>query len=298
MDWYNGYTSKQRNAIFGEIKRRRRSGNPESLAYWDSKGPCEVCGDKYCGDPGVPKKPRPQWHSEDYSPPYRLSPPATFIICSKCHSRLHKRFPDKSGTPSDWPVFLAHLRSGGYGWEFTKLYSLKKRRALQVQIEAGDSVAFPIQRQRRLTGQEWWQTLTLDPESKVAAWARPRPWFPRPRTDEYQAALDQIRPTKDELALLTFHARFLRRCATMRQLADGALSSTSPSQANLMYGKLGHRLAEAMKWEPEHREDGSPIWMTSIADGWQPADREFEWVMVPTLAPLFLSVAARRLPRR
>lgn len=59
-----------------------------------------------------------------------------------------------------------------------------------------------------------------------------------------------------------------------------------------MYGKLAHRLAEALaeivKWEPEHRGDGSPIWMTSIAEGWQPIAREFEWVMVPTITRLFL----------
>ena len=131
--WYNGYTWKQREAIFGELKRLRKKGDLELLAYFDSKGPCEVCGDPVPGDPPKPR-PRPQWHSEDYSSPYRLSPPATFIICATCHSRLHKRFPDSSGKPSDWKLFLAHLRSGGYGWEFTKLYPLKRRRAWQIQI--------------------------------------------------------------------------------------------------------------------------------------------------------------------
>jgi len=279
---YNGYTWKQREAILHEEKRLRQKENLEPLAYLLSKGNCEVCG-----DPGDPKEPHTQWHSEDYSPPYLFCPPASFIVCATCHSRLHKRFPDTSGKPSDWLLFLAHLRSGGFGREFTSLYPLEKRRAWQTQIEAGDSVTLPSQRQRQLTGEEWWQTLTLDPESLIAVWARPRPWHPHPEMHIYQAALDQIHPTTDELALLKFHTRCPRRSATMRQLAEWALSSKSPSQANLIYGKLAHRLAEAMKWEPEHREDGSPIWMSSIAEGWQPVDREFEWAMVPTLAPLF-----------
>lgn len=282
---YNGYTWKQREAILHEEKRLRQKGNLGPLAYLRSMGPCEVCG-----DPGDPKPPT-QSHSEDYSPPYRFSPPASFIVCATCHSRLHKRFPDSTGKPSDWLLFLAHLRSGGYGREFTKLYSLKKRRELQPKIEAGISVTLTSSHPRQLTGEEWWQTLTLDPESLIAAWARPSPWYPHPEMDIYQAALDQIHPTNDELALLEFHARCPRRSATMRQLAECALSSKSPSQANLIYGKLAHRLAEAMNWKPEHREDGSPIWMSSIAEGWQPVDREFEWVMVPTLAPLFLDAA-------
>jgi hypothetical protein len=282
-DTYNGYTWKQREAILHEEKRLKRIGDLKPLAYLRSKGPCEVCG-----DPGH-LQPHTQWHSEDYSPPFCFRPPATFIVCATCHLRLHKRFPDPYGKSSDWLLYLAHLRSGGFGREFTSSYPLKRRKAWQIQIEAGASVALTNPRQRQLTGEEWWQTLTLDPESLIAAWARPRPLYPRPPTHAYQAALDQIQPTQDELRLLKIHARFPRRCATMRQLADCALSSKSPSQANLMYGKLAHRLAEAMKlfWEPEHRVDGSPIWMTSIAEGWHPVDREFEWVMVPTLAPLF-----------
>lgn len=275
MDWYNGYSDKQRNAIFKGLKRRR-DNDPESLAYFYGKGPCEICG-----DPVTP--PRPQWHSEDYSPPYLLAPPATFIICPTCHSRLHKRFADKNG----WKVYLEHIRGGGYGREFTKLYSKRQRDLWKAQMEAKEPIVLPVIRPRKLTDLEWWQSLTLDPESKVAAWARPRPWYPHPTTEEYQAAMKRVQPTKDELALLRFHARLPKRSATMRQLAKGALASNAPSQANLMYGKLGHRLAESMNWKPENREDGTPSWMTTIAEGWQPVGREFEWVMVPTLAVLY-----------
>lgn len=280
---YNGYTWKQRE----EILRAHRTLTPHDpkLAYLKSKGPCEVCG-----DPGDPDHPFTQWHSEDYSRPFLFSPPATFILCNACHSRIHKRFPNEiGGKPSDWKVFLAHLRSGGYGREFTT-YSLKQRRAWQAQIEAGETVMLQSEHPRDLTGKEWWQTLSLDPESLHAPWARPRPWIERPSTAEYEAALNEVQPNSTELALLNAHANLPRRCATMRQLATSALSSNSPSEANLKYGKLAHRLADALglAWLPEKRNDGSPIWMSSVAEGWQPLQGEFEWIMVPNLANIFV----------
>lgn len=278
---YNGYTWKQREAIIPA--RKRLALNDPVLAYMQSNGPCEICG-----DPGDPDHPN-DWHSEDYSRPYLFRPPATFILCNVCHSRIHKRFPDKNGKPSDWMVYLEHLRSGGYGREFVA-HPRKQRLEWQAQIEAGKTIVVPSRRQRKLTGQEWWQTLSLDPESMDAPWARPRPLVARPSTEEYKAALDQIQPTSTELALLKTHANFPRRCATMRQLADSALSSTSPSQANLIYGKLAHRLSDALtlKWTPDKRDDGSPVWMSTVAEGWQPPGREFEWVMVSNLAAIFL----------
>lgn len=274
---YNGYSWEQREDILRAEKRLAR--NDPLLAYQQSKGPCEICG-----DPG----PHAQWHSEDYSRPYLFSPPAAFILCNVCHQRLHKRFPDKNGKSSDWKVFLAHVRSGGYGREFTA-YPRQVRLAWQAQIDAGETITLHCERRRELTGQEWWQTLSLDTESLEAPWAHQRPWLERPSTEEYRVALDRIRSTSGELALLQAHANFPRRCATMRQLAGRALSSTSPSEANLMYGKLAHRLADALasKWVPEKRKDGSPMWMTTVAEGWQPTGREFEWVMVSNVAAIF-----------
>ena len=76
----------------------------------------------------------------------------------------------------------------------------------------------------------------------------------------------------------------------MRQIAEGALSSGSPAQANLVYGKLARRLVEITNWVPDKRADGSPIWMSAVAEGWQPPKREYEWVMVPSLAALFLDM--------
>ena len=285
---YNGYTWKQREEILRALKHLKPDA--AGWAYMQSKGPCEICGDF-----GNPSHPLTQCHSEDYSRPYLFCPPATFILCNVCHSRLHKRFPDESGKPSDWKVFLAHLRSGGYGREFTS-YPLNRRRAWQAQIEAGESLTLHSDHPRELTGQEWWQTLSLDRESLEAPWARPRPWIERPSTDAYKAALEQVQPNSEELGLLKAHAKSPRRCATMRQLAGSALSSNSPSEVNWKYGKLAHRLADALgsTWIPEKRKNGTFKWMTTVAEGWKPTEREFEWVMVPNLATIFVDGANKQ----
>ncbi len=279
---YNGYSWKQREEII-HAKNHMAPDDPQ-LSYMQRKGACEICA-----DPGDSEHPVNQWHSEDYSRPYLFSPPATFMVCNACHLRLHKRFPNKSGKSSDWIVYLAHLRSGGYGREFTT-YPRKDRLAWQAQIEAGEPLTLSSKHPRELTGREWWQALSLDRESLDAPWARPRPLIARPSTDQYKAALDQIHPSRREMALLRAHANSPRRCATMRQLADEVFSSPSPSAANLMYGRLAHRLADALgsKSIPGKREDGSNIWMTTVAEGWQPPDKkEFEWVMILDLAAIF-----------
>lgn len=278
---YNGYSWNQREQIL-HAQKRIAPDDPR-LSYMQSTSPCEICA-----DPGNSDHPVNQWHSEDYSRPYLFSPPATFIVCNVCHLRLHTRFPDKDGKVSDWKVYLAHLGSGGYGREFTT-HSRKERLAWQAQLDAGEAITLVGKRPRKLTGREWWQTLSLDPESLNAPWARPRPWDERPSTAEYRAALQKVQPTILEMALLRTHANSPKRCATMRQLADKVFSSPSPFAANLMYGRLAHRLADALSstWVPKKRVDQSNMWMTTIAEGWKPPGKEFEWVMVPDLASIF-----------
>src|SRR5438876_4855126 len=94
MDWYTGYSANERNA-FGR-----------ALAPSVAKEPlCAMCGD--------PNPPTMQTHAEDYSKPYRWVPPATYPLCSRCHSRLHSRF----DAPSRWKSFLKFLRRGWYARE-------------------------------------------------------------------------------------------------------------------------------------------------------------------------------------
>jgi len=154
------------------------------------------------------------------------------------------------------------------------------------ELQAGRDVVLPMIRPRPLSGSEWWQDLTLDPESLTAAWARPRPLRPRPDRAAFESALREVNPSESELGLLRCHARSPRRSATMRTLAREALSSDAPGTANLLYGRLARRLCEATRWEPDRREDKSPIWMSTVAEGWQPPEREFEWVLIPALAQL------------
>ena len=185
-------------------------------------------------------------------------------------------------------LFLIHIRVGGYGVEFSKLYSASQRKVWQSELAAGKDVALHRIRERKLVGDPWWEKLTLDPESLVAAWARPRPLRPRPDLEAYRAAMAQVKPSEKELALLRCHANSPNHSANMRHLAKQALNSDNPSTANLAYGSLAHRLCSALpEWKPDTRIDGSPIWMSIVAEGWEPEGREFEWVLVPQLRELF-----------
>jgi hypothetical protein len=270
---YNGYSWSERDAILKEVRRLEKAGDLAPLSYLRSDLPCDICADPN----------RKDWHSEDYSLPFLLKPPATFAVCAICHQRLHKRFQ----APDDWCLFLAHLRSGGYGREFTGLYSKVQRDAWAEQMRRGQAPDLPKLRARPLSGSEWWLHLTVDRASLTAAWARPRPLRPRPTTEEYRAAIAHPALEAKETALLAAHAKSPKRTATMRSLSQQVFGSNSPSVANAHYGALAHRLSERLGWSPDKRADGSSIWMTALAEGWQPEGREFEWVMVPALAVLY-----------
>lgn len=275
---YNGYSSVQRNAIIGAYKRMH------GQAFLRT-GPCAVCGDT--------ERAPDSWHSEDYSRPHIFDPPATYLVCRACHGRIHKRFNEP---PQNWALFLYFLDSGGFGREYAKLYSTAQRDAWATDLREQRAVALPVIRPRATDDREWWRALTLDRESRVAAWARPRPLRPRPDREIYERALDEIVAKPAERELLAFHASRPRRSATMRTLAAEVLNSASPTRANLAYGRFARRLCEALNWDPDKRRDGSSIWMTVVAEGWQPAGREYEWVLIPTLAEMFAK--ARRQESR
>lgn len=266
---YNGYSWKQRERILHAFKKAFPNGHP-------TQGPCNLCGD--------PERPT-ELHSEDYSEPYSFSPPESYWLCKACHLRLHKRFNEPK---ENWNLFLIHLRTGGYGCEFATRYPVSQRRSWQSDLAAGNEVRLPLVRERKLDVEPWWEKLTLDPESLIATWARPRPLRPRPDISAYRDAIEQIKLSEKELAILCCHANSQNRSATMRQLAKEALNSDSPGTANLAYGSMAHRLCEALpQWKPDTRKDGSPIWMSVVAEDWQPEGKEFEWVLVPQLHEIF-----------
>ncbi len=139
-------------------------------------------------------------------------------------------------------------------------------------------------RSRTLADNPWWATLTLDPESLEAPWARPRPLRERPSAEAFRVALAAVNPDERQWSLLRTHAASHRRTATMRQLAEQVWGKPDYGSANLRYGLLCKALVREMGWNPDKREDGLSIWMSIAAEGWDPPGREFEWVMVGTLA--------------
>lgn len=269
---YNGYSGPQRMAILRAYKR-------------GEAGPGFSFAGRACGLCGDPDRPAGEWHSEDYSRPFSFLPPQSYPICPSCHSRLHKRF---GRSHEEWELFCRHVEAGGYGREFTALYPAQPRAILCARIAAGETVEMASRRMPP-TGDRWWRSLTLDPESLEAPWARPRPLRARPSAADFGAALLAIGTSEKELAMLFFHATAPRRTATMRQIAQNSLGRDDAGSANLAYGSLARRLCMALDWQTDRRDDGSPVWMSMIAEGWWPPSRngvkrEYEWVMVPTLA--------------
>lgn len=63
---YNGYSWKQREAIL-----RAYQAGEAGPGFSFGGRPCGLCGD--------PDRAPGEWHSEDYSPPYRFEPPATYV---------------------------------------------------------------------------------------------------------------------------------------------------------------------------------------------------------------------------
>lgn len=272
---YNGYSWQQRGRIAPAFRTLTGRNAP-----FENGEPCAMCGD--------PDRPPREWHSEDYSEPFSYEAPASYPLCKACHSRLHKRF---NGEPGEWELFCLHLEAGGYGMEFIKVRNVTERRAICQEITSGAKVTLAPIRPRE-PGPYWWRELTLDPESLEAPWARPRPLRPRPDEDAFRRAFEQARLSDQQIKLLCKHANAPRRTATMRTLARKALGRDEPKTANLIYGTLARRLTLLLDWEPDRRDDGSSVWMSLLAEGWWPRDREYEWTMVPSAATAARSLIA------
>lgn len=118
-----------------------------------------------------------------------------------------------------------------------------------------------------------------------------------PSADEYREAFTALSPlAANDLKMLKAHLKAPDHLITATQLASAAGYATW-SAANLRYGQLARRLAEELDYDPERREDGSPIWTGTLAswalDGDLDAEQglaslvrhadnpHFEWLMRP-----------------
>jgi hypothetical protein len=155
---YNGYSAQERTAKFVAYKRLVARGSlPEPYP------PCQACGDQHAGVGP---------HSEDYSLPYRWSPPAEYWVCTPCHGWIHRRF----SNPYGWLAFKEHLRMGGHGKDF-RAPPADVRHQLLLRFHAhkepqGIGTYISNEARRPLA---WWDVLTLDRASLTSSWARPRP---------------------------------------------------------------------------------------------------------------------------
>lgn len=276
MSFYNGYSPKQRAANLRAYHGHVRRGEYSAVSHVHRGGPCDLCGDPQAE----------QWHSEDYSEPFRFEPPASYKICRVCHlSWLHQRF----RKPVGWHAFLMHVREGGFGRNFSKR-SPRERTEWEARIRRGEVDLGGSSGRTEAQQARWWERLSTDPITLIAAWARPRPLREYPSESDYRAALARISPSDRELALLRAHAQAPHRSASMRTLAIAALGSTSHASANNTYGALAHRISESVGFAVDRRpEDQSPVWTSAVAEGWQPTSGDYEWVMVSTLAASVLA---------
>jgi hypothetical protein len=153
MDWYNGYSPNERNAMGRQV-----------VPPIAKKPPCAMCGD--------PSPPKMQTHAEDYSTPYRWLPPATYPLCLRCHSRLHSRLHSRFDALPRWKSFLEFLRRGWYAQEVPS-------EELRRQMRLGDAYPWrelPHDPPVRIDPNAWWwESLTTDKASLRSPAARPRP---------------------------------------------------------------------------------------------------------------------------
>lgn len=158
MNSYNGYSAKERDKKYQEYKRLRALGlTPPEV------GPCQLCQ-----DPATSV----ESHSEDYSLPYLWAPPAEYMICRSCHSWLHKRFKQ----PAVWTLFKDHVRRGGFAREFASPAVRTERAGAITAAQQGLVFEWCLSGGRALrNGMDWWEHLTVAPESLTSAAARPRP---------------------------------------------------------------------------------------------------------------------------
>jgi len=155
---YNGYVPRERAAF---AKATRLLITAGELA--PASPPCGLCNDP---DALV------EYHSEDYSQPYRWVPPATYPLCLHCHRfRLHRRF----WWPELWAAFLAHVRRGGYASDLKNLLIRIEFEHYRWLVKCGKPATLrQLRPYPHAIGTEWFAKLRMDIKSLCDRSARPR----------------------------------------------------------------------------------------------------------------------------
>jgi 5-methylcytosine-specific restriction enzyme A len=109
-----------------------------------------------------------------------------------------------------------------------------------------------------------------------------------PTVSEYVSGLKSLQASITELHTKAFVAHYNspNRSATAKQIAQGAGISGGHAQINLLYGKLGHKLCDALNIKPELRPDDTYRWWSIWSSGWETSDG-FIWKMLPQAAEAF-----------
>lgn len=101
-----------------------------------------------------------------------------------------------------------------------------------------------------------------------------------PSAAEFAAALERLgrKVGKHHWLMLRAHYHARDRALTAAQLAEAA-GYEDYSVANEKYGKLARALAEELDYTPQARDDGTPMWTTTIATGERDAEDgpAFRW---------------------
>ncbi len=102
--------------------------------------------------------------------------------------------------------------------------------------------------------------------------------------ENYKRALASMSLTEKQLQMLRAHYHAPDRRITMSELAE-QVGFSRFSAANLHYGRLGRNLCKAMQTEPDDTyQDGSPLWLSILAEVWTNKDGESEFQMWSELA--------------
>jgi hypothetical protein len=86
--------------------------------------------------------------------------------------------------------------------------------------------------------------------------------------------------------MLKAHCHAANHTLTASQLSSG-IGLSHFGEANLLFGKFAHRIADQLGYAPGRRADGSTRWWSTLAYGRDAAsengDEHFEWIMRPEL---------------